>query len=265
MIRFNIDRFAWVLVALAVVGVSGCKQVSTRSAVAPSVSPPMAPYGYDPPDDTYLHRPESAPRLEAVPSLPAPGHTSPIDPPPPAPAPDDSAAIPTGDSITAAKAPWALRPMSFFNRKDAKSDVRPATADAGQQQASAPGKQPTLLPKPESTRWAPTNREIVLPRQASSVPNAPNVMPRSLDDSYTGPVITPGSQYTAARNAPIEDWPRANRQVAEYPAVRLRKQPEPISSDAFVPVAPTQQRPLPASIQPEPSAATVPLLLPPGP
>jgi hypothetical protein len=154
--------------------------------------------------------------------------------------------------------------MSFFNRKDGKSEIRPATSDSNEQPATAQAKPQTLVPKPETNRWMPSGREVVLPRQASNSSNVPGTSPRQLDDNYTGPVITPGSQYTAGRNAPIEDWPRAKRQVAEYPAVRLRKQPEPVSSDAFVPLAPAQQTPLPASIQPEPSAATVPLLLPPG-
>jgi hypothetical protein len=262
MIRFNINQFAWAFLALAVLGMSGCKQISTRSTVAPSIAPPVAPYGYDPPDDTYLHRPESAPRLEAVPNLPAPGHTVPTDPPPPAPALDDSAALPTSDNATASKAPWALRPMSFLNRKELKSELRPATVEGDQQHAVADSKPPVLSAKPENVRRSPSNREIVLPRPSTPVASAQNPLP--LDDSYTGPVITPGYQPASGQSAPIESWPYATRSVAQRPAVHLRKQPEPISSEVFVPVSPPEMESLPASVQPESSSATVPLLLPPG-
>lgn len=260
MIRFNINRFAWAFVALAVLGLSGCKQISTRSTVTPSIAPPVAPYGYDPPDDTYLHRPESAPRLEAVPNLPAPGHTVPTDPPPPAPATDDSAALPTSDNATASKAPWALRPMSFLNRKEPKSELRPATVETDKQQAVTHSRPPVLSTKPENVRWSPSNREIVLPRPSTPVAAAQN--PPALDDSYTGPVITP--RYQSGQSGPIETWPYATRSVAQRPAVHLRKQPEPISSEVFVPVSPPEMESLPASAQPESSSATVPLLLPPG-
>jgi hypothetical protein len=264
MIRFNINRFAWAFVALAVLGMSGCKQISTRSTVAPSIAPPVPPYGYDPPDDTYLHRPEMAPRLEAVPNLPAPGHTVPTDPPPPAPAPDDSAALPTGDSTTASKAPWALRPMSFLNRKEPKSEDRPSRTEIAKQQAILESKPPVLSTKPETIRWTPSNREVAIPRQTVPVASTQNLNPPSLDDSYTGPVITPGSQYIPRQSAPVENWPYANRSVAQRPVVHLRKQPEPISTEAFVPVSPPKMESVPASVQPESSSATVPLLLPPG-
>lgn len=264
MIRFNINRFAWSFVALAVLGMSGCKQISTRSTVSPSIAPPVPPYGYDPPDDTYLHRPEMAPRLEAVPNLPAPGHTIPTDPPPPAPAPDDSAALPTGDSTVASKVPWALRPMSFLNRKEPKSEERPSRTEIAKQQAILESNSPALSTKPETVRWAPSHREILMSRESAPVPSAPNLNPPSLDDSYTGPVITPGYQYTSGKSAPIENWPYANRSIAQRPAVHLRKQPEPVSSEVFVPVSPPSLENLPASVQPESSSATVPLLLPPG-
>ncbi|HEY4263592.1 MAG TPA: hypothetical protein VGM98_25740 [Schlesneria sp.] len=264
MIRLNTNRFAWAFVALAVLGLSGCKQISTRSTVAPSIAPPVPPYGYDPPDDTYLHRPEMAPRLEAVPNLPAPGHSIPTDPPPPAPAPDDSAALPTGDSVTASKAPWALRPMSFLNRKESKSEDRTSRTEIAKQQAILESKSPVLSTKPEGVRWTPSNREIVSSRPATSVASNQNLNPPSLDDSYTGPVITPGYQYTSGQRAPIENWPYANRSVAQRPTVHLRKQPEPVSSEVFVPVSPPKLETLPASVQPESSSATVPLLLPPG-
>lgn len=273
MIRFKTDDFAWAIAACTIFGLSGCKHISVTSPVAPMVAPPAAVDGYSPGDNGYFHQAEPGPGLSPVPNLPAPGHSIPTDPPPPAPAPPDDSTVSNktpGESVAASKAPWVLRPMSFLNRKESKTDVQSAatqteTARATPQPVLATTPQPALLPTPDISRWSPGRRELILPRQSTVAASTSQTLnPPATADSYAAPVITPGSQYTAGRNAPIENWPPAKPRTVEQPVVRLRKQPAPVTSELFVPVTPSKSEAVPSSIQPEPSSATVPLLLPPG-
>ena len=276
------SRFLWVIVAAgALVGLSGCQQVTPWMRPTPPVSRPAAdPFGYTP-TDTYFHRPEAAPELSPVPDLPAPGHSVPTDPPlPPPPAPAEGAnSSNSGDSVTAkSKSMWNLRPMSFFRRKEPASDSVQSAANEQPRVSladrSTTGTE-TALPvsKIDRTPSPPMNKTGYRP-DAGVVSTGPSTVtrratapnqPAPLDDSYTGPVITPGAQYTMGRDLPIESWPHTPRTVNNPPVVRLRKQePRPTAED-FAPRAPiqysTSQPPAPR----QSDASTVPLLLPPGP
>lgn len=268
MIRFKTDDFAWALAACTIFGLSGCKHISVTSPVAPMVAPPASTDGYSPGDNGYFHQSEPGPGLSPVPNLPAPGHSVPTDLPPPAPAPDDSTVSTKtpGESVAASKTPWVLRPMSFLNRKESKTEVQSAATQTETSRATAATPQPALLPTPDTSRWSPGRRELILPRQSTVAASSTQTLnPPATADTYAAPVITPGSQYMAGRNAPIENWPPAKPRTVEQPVVRLRKQPAPVTSELFVPAAPLKTEPtVPASIQPEPTSATVPLLLPPG-
>ena len=81
--RFT-QTFAGTAVAVGLlIGLSGCKQVSSWKNGSPFASRPAAdPLDYSP-TDTYFHRPEQTPELTPVPDLPAPGHSVPTDLPPP--------------------------------------------------------------------------------------------------------------------------------------------------------------------------------------
>jgi hypothetical protein len=86
-----------------------------------------------------------------------------------------------------------------------------------------------------------------------------------LDDSYEGPVITPGAQYTLGRDVPIENWPWTPRPSVNAPAVRLRNPPVQVPVEVFGPAIQSQVAiPLPPAPSEE-TSTSVPLLLPPGP
>jgi len=274
--NLKMSRLLRVTVATcALLPLAGCKHVSTWSNVSPSVSTPTAdPFGYPPSSDGYLHRPESP--LTPVPALPDPGHSIPIEPPVPPP-PAEAGNPAPGESISAKGKPWALRPMSFLPRKDARSNaVQPANelvekSPEKTTQGVGMGKpSPLPLSKFDSTA-APQVRQNskVLSSADTAFHSKPKLTAPSsegngfVDESYTGPVITPGSQYTIGRDVAIQDWPHTQRPATGHQAtLKLRKEPQ-FTADDFVPVAPPQT----SELLPPPAAASpaaVPLLLPPG-
>ncbi len=283
--RFT-QTFFWTAVAAGLlIGSSGCKQVSSWKNVSPFASRPAAePFGYSP-TDTYFHRPEQTPELTPVPDLPAPGHSVPTDlPPPPAPA-EGANSSNGGDSVTAkSKSMWNLRPMSFFQRNGSRSDAeqsavyeqtRASTADRPTTgTATAAPISPSRFDRHPSVPVGRTEERSVAhfgsPIGSSELSPAARgmsapVQSQSLDDSYTGPVITPGAQYRIGHDLPIESWPHAPRTVNTPPVVRLRKQSPHVTADAFAPTAPVLNSTARPTELPPSDSATVPLLLPPGP
>ena len=285
---FKTSRFTRTFAGTAVavgllIGLSGCKQVSTWTNVSPFASRPAAePFGHSP-TDTYFHRPEQAPELTPVPVLPAPGHSVPTDlPPPPVPA-EGANSSNAGDSVTArSKSMWNLRPMSFFQRKGSRSDAeqsavyeqtRALTADRPTTgTATAAPISPSRFDRHPSVPVSRTEeRSVAHFGSPESFPAARSfsapVQTQSRDDfhtSYTGPIITPGAQYRIGHDLPIERWPHAPRTVTAPPVVRLRKQGSQVAADDFAPTAPVlNSTPQPTEL-PQLDSATVPLLLPPG-
>jgi hypothetical protein len=265
------------LLAVTMAGLSGCKQISTWTNPAPSAATPTNdPFGYTP-TETYFHRPElTAPApdnsLSPVPDLPAPGHSSPTDlpPSPVPPAPEDAS-----DSVTARPgSKWKLRSMNFLSRKESRSAV-PASASepslSSAERSSTNAVRPVPAARSTSRYEAASNSDRsrsngIEPatRRLPITPPPQQLAAPSLDETYTGPVITPGSQYTTGRDVPIESWPHAQRRADDAAAVRLRK-PAPLSRvEEFAP--PTVQAPSQTIAPPALSGtASMPLLLPPGP
>lgn len=264
------------LATCALLPLAGCKHVSTWTNVNPSASTPDSdPFGYPPSNDGYLHRPEEP--LSPVPALPAPGHSPATDPPIP-PAPAEAGNLAPGESLSAKGKPWALRPMSFLPRKDARSSsIQPAAevvdnSNTGSRQTTGAPK-PAQLPltrfergdvsqlaRGNSRYVAPvTGPDTTIPQKATSLPANADIP----ENNYTGPVITPGSQYTIGRDVTIQNWPYLPKPATDTPSIKLRKEPQ-FTADDFVPAPPAQNaRVLPAPAPASPAA--VPLLLPPGP
>lgn len=294
----------WTGIAIAAqIGSCGCNHVSRWSSSSPSVHAPVAdPYDYPPSSERYFHGPGATP-LSTVPTLPAPGHTAPAELPAPGhsepmeypapplpPAPSEGAGLNSSTPTVASKSqpPWALRPMSFLNRKGSRPEpMRPAT-DPDESIGSTSRNRPAYangnsvpLPvtniEPTPLTLRPENRIVPPARTAQSAEtdrgisataayagDRPGSVP-SLDDSYEGPVITPGAQYTLGRDVPIENWPWTPRPNVNAPAVRLRNPPAQVPVELFEPSVPRQVAiPLPPALSEE-SSASVPLLLPPGP
>jgi len=274
------------VLAVTMAGLSGCKQISTWTNPAPSAATPTNdPFGYTP-TETYFHRPElTAPApdnsLSPVPDLPAPGHSSPTDlpPSPVPPAPEDAS-----DSVTARPgSKWKLRSMNFLSRKESRLAV-PASASEPSLSSAERSSTNAVRPVPaarstsryeaasgseRSRSYAQSNGAMsngIEPaaRRLPVTPPPQQLAAPTLDETYTGPVITPGSQYTTGRDVPIESWPHAQRRVDDTAAVRLRK-PAPLSRvEEFAP--PTAQAPSQVVAPPAQSGtASMPLLLPPGP
>lgn len=295
-------RFRWLssiavtLVTLA--STSGCKQMSAWTNTAPMPSSSNAdPFAYPPTSDTYFHQPEGAP-LSPVPELPAPGpelpapgHSLPMDPPPP-PVPEANPPV-SQRSVTARLKQWMTpRPVSFFKKRETplsstdssnlgsnaavetserrsgfavEEDHPSAKIQRASSRLANQSTSPAASEFPASPPPAPRSgpKIIVTPGYGStSFPAKPST-DESFDDGYTGPVITPGAQYTIGRETPIEAWPY-NRRTASNPAsVPLRKQPTQALTDSFVPAETAPQSTQPAP--PAASSASLPLLLPPGP
>lgn len=259
----------------ALLPLAGCKHVSTWTNVSPSAPAPDAdPFGYPPSSDGYIHRPEAP--LSPVPALPDPGHSVPIDPPIP-PAPAEAGNLAPGESISAKGKPWALRPMSILPRKDSRSSAIQPAADVvenshAKSNPSLATPKPAQLPlsrlehdaMPQSVR---TNSSQVAPTSVpgtGSLQTAPSRPLRNdfAEETYTGPVITPGSQYSVGRDIAIENWPHAQRPATDHATLKLRKEPQ-FTADDFVPATPAQN----SNLLPPPgpaSPAAIPLLLPPG-
>ena len=302
MIRLQNSRwFSTVLVAALTLSCStGCKQMSSWKNMSARPSTSTAdPFAYPQNSDTYFHQPEGAP-LSPVPELPAPGpelpspgHSSPMDPPPP-PVPTEGANAPKGPmgSVTSRlKQLMTPRPVSFFNKRESRSEYVESSPMKSQPEVSSATRRPVEEYRPSanieraSSRLAnqtpqvsnqqsysePISKNgpkvIVTPGYGSSFPAKP------LPD---GPVITPGSQYLSnpsSRDVAIENWPHAQASQQNRGSVHLRKQPAPVSADAFAPAeqplqlnqsAPPVLAP-PVLAPPAASPASVPLLLPPGP
>lgn len=310
MINCNrVRRLSSIAFALAaLVGASGCQQMSAWTNMSPRVSTPSAaPFGHSPSSDTYFHRPDAAP-LTPVPDLPGPGHSVPLDlPPPPAPSEGVNSPKSLGDAVTTrSKALWNMRPMSFFRRKDERSDTFEAmqattrTSTESPSQAAVKTDRVSASPNIDRARsnierassrlnnpafatnasGNPTSYEPIRRPSGPKIIVTPSQQPAqlptsTLGESHTGPVITPGAQYTIERETPIESWPHARAGTNERAtanertnandraAIHFRRQPPKMSADAFAPTEPAGQ-----SLQfapPSAGAATVPLLLPPGP
>ncbi len=276
IINFKMSRLLCAAVATcALLPLAGCKHVSTWTNVSPSASTPDAdPFGYPPSSDGYLHRPEAP--LSPVPALPDPGHSVPIDPPIP-PAPAEAGNLAPGESISAKGRPWALRPMSFMPRKDSRSSaVQPAAEVVENSHAKsspslgAPKAAQLPLSKfepnvtPQAVR---TNSRLVAPATGLNAGNPQPATSRPgqsdfAEETYTGPVITPGSQYSVGRDIAIQNWPYTQRPATDRSTLKLLKEPQ-FTADDFVPAAPAQN----SNLLPPPgpaSPAAVPLLLPPG-
>ena len=276
--------FAGAAVAVGLlIGLSGCKQISTWRNAAPFASRPAAePFGYSP-TDTYFHRPEQTPELTPVPVLPAPGHSVPTDlPPPPVPA-EGANSSGAGDSVTArSKSMWNLRLMSFFQRKGSRSDAeqsavfeqaRATTADRPTSgMGTAAPISASRFDRHQSVPMNGTGERSVAhfgsPERSPAEQSfpAPVQLPsrNEFNSSYAGPIITPGAQYRIGHDLPIERWPHAPRTVTAPPVVRLRKFGPQVTADDFAPGAPRlNSTPQPTEL-PSSNSATVPLLLPPG-
>lgn len=272
----RMPRYLWTLVAfVALAPLSGCKQMSAWTNVAPSVSTPSAdPFGYPPAGDSYYHRPELAPQLSPVPNLPSPGHSPPLDPPPP-PVPGEAASSRESEDSVAAKPKSLWKLPSLFNRKGTRPEPLPSEDEEPEPTGSlgpAAKSLPLPISKPESTSSVgfhsarPVNHGEPAEAKTPSLnakPAQPEPLP--LPDGYSGPIITPGAQYTTGREVGIEEWPHVQRsKVSERVAVRLRHAPSTMSADDFAPQ--DQQLPAkPVAAQSSSPPATMPLLLAPGP
>jgi hypothetical protein len=175
--------------------------------------------------------------------------------------------------------------MGFFNRKDGKQESVESAVVAEPTRTSKPARissvKPLPLPVTEQQPLTLPEEDAVetpAPRLSNgpAVRNFPSHPPAApLDESYSGPVITPGAQYTVGRNVPVEKWPHSRQQV------RLRKPPqfevedfaprtaEPSSASVPLPTPKLTSEPvaipLPVRSAPAPTNADVPLLVPPGP
>ena len=303
MIRFQNSRWfsSVVMAALTLASSSGCKQMSSwkNMSLRPSTST-ADPFAYPQNSDTYFHQPEGAP-LSPVPDLPgpgpelpSPGPSSPMDPPPP-PVPAEGANAPKapGGSVTSRLKQWMTpRPVSFFNKREVRSE----TVDSSSLKSQPTPSNSTRRPVVAAEEYRPSaNIERASSRLANQAPpmsnsqqsyseTAPKSGPKIIvtpgyGSSFPakplpdGPVITPGSQYTPnpmGRDVPIEKWPHTRVAETNRGTVPLRKQPAPVSADAFVPAEqfPPQAQPElapPVLAPPAASPASVPLLLPPGP
>ena len=276
---FKSSRFVstvlWtVIIAGSLVGGSGCKQVSTWSNFnRPAPTPSADPFGYP---DNY-QRPELAPTLSPVPDLLSPGHSNPTDPVPPAPG-EGANSSNSRNSVTSRLRNF--RPMSLFQRKDSRSDSVQSVSAVNESPGSTmstertPLHTATLTPPPasrpdRSATTVPASGErsrtnLGASESVISVPNATTQTQAVLPDKpYSGPIITPGSQYTINRDAPIQN--RNSTQPAnDRPVVRLRKPTPQVVTDDFAPKTPLQPLQTQPSPQGPPSSAAVPLLLPPG-
>lgn len=314
----SFQAVTWTVIAIAAqVGLCGCKHVSRWSGAAPTFGSPTAdPFEAPLENDGYFHGPGAAP-LSPAPALPAPGHSIPAElpapghsepeefpaPPLPPPAPAEGAGLGASNSAVASKSqpPWALRPMSFLNRKGSRPEPMRPAADLDETPGTSTGTRTAFVtgnavalplsnnePTPLSTlpplSSHPENR-IVPPIQsgpladqsgpsavsdhgisATTASASDRLAPRpSQDDSYQGPIITPGAQYTIGRDGPIENWPWSPRPGVDPPAVPLRKPTVQAPVADFEPVVPGQfSTPEPPAPQ-QGATASVPLLLPPGP
>ena len=258
------------------------------------------PFAYPQNSETYFHQPEGAP-LSPVPDLPAPGpelpspgHSSPMDPPPP-PVPAEGANAPKGPggSVTSRLKQWMTpRRVSFFNKREVRSETVDSSSLKSQPAASNSTRRPVVAAEEyrpsanierASSRLANQAPPMSNSQQSYSEP-APKSGPKIIvtpgyGSSFPakplpdGPVITPGSQYTpnpVGRDVPIEKWPHTRVAENNRGTVPLRKLPAPVSADAFVPAEqlPPQAQPElapPVLAPPAASPASVPLLLPPGP
>lgn len=305
MIRFQNSRWflSVVVAALTLASSSGCKQMSSwkNMSLRPSTST-ADPFAYPQNSDTYFHQPEGAP-LSPVPDLPAPGPelpspgpSSPMDPPPP-PVPSEGANAPKGPrgSVTSRlKQLMTPRPVSFFNKREVVSETAETSPRNSQPAVSNSTRRPVVAAEEyrpsanierASSRLANQSLPVDNSQQSYSEP-APKSGPKIIvtpgyGSSFPakpladGPVITPGSQYMPnpmGRDVPIEKWPHTQMAEPKRGTVHLRKQPAPVSADAFVPAEqlPPQAQPVlaPPVLAPpaaSPSPASVPLLLPPGP
>lgn len=267
----NSRCLAMLAAVAAVVALSGCRQMSTWTNASPSVSTPSAdPFGYPPNSDTYYHKPESEPTLAPVPELPAPGHSVPTDPPPPpVPGEAENSSRDSDVNVTAKpKSIWNLRGLNPFHRKATRPESAPSVDEPAESTGTlgTPAKAAELpLSKADRTsklnvaqpvKHEPTKREV---RTESPAPQ-----PLPLPDSYTGPIITPGAEYSVSRNVPIEAWPHAKAPVDDQ-TVRLRRPTARFNTEDFGPVEKVSQPETPASVVPTPETPPVPLLLPPGP
>lgn len=260
---------AWfALASMALICGSGCKHVATWTNGQPTnASPTPDPYGYPPVSDGYLHQPDPAPSLTPVPGLlqpglPQPGHSVPVElPPPPAPAPDAAEVdSPAAESLSSRLKPkWNLKMTGFFSKKDSRPDSAPSATEMAAKTRSATEirtSKPIPLPLAKlEVAQIKSNGNDVKPSLSRAVPTSQSL---PFDDGYTGPVITPGSQYTTGRDVPIEPWSAAQR-----PTLQLRKQPANLPADDFAPNASPQTTTAQPAVQGSP--ASVPLLLPPGP
>jgi hypothetical protein len=173
--------------------------------------------------------------------------------------------------------------MSFFQRKATRSET---VESAGNDDSSTSStERPMTTARTARPEFSPQRFERTssvaarkandgfgsghgMPERSSTVQKtAEPAQSPTPDESYTGPVITPGAEYTIGRDLPIESWPHAPRTVNGPLAIRLRKNDYQAKADDFAPAAPPlNSTPVPTELpRSDSGAASVPLLLPPGP
>jgi hypothetical protein len=285
-IRKN-SRWFWSVLgaAIALQTLPGCKQMSVGRIQNPSPPTPYVdPFASPAPAQRF-----SAPELTPVPALPAPGHTEPMDPSPlpPSPAPTQPNSNQGGGPTEASAKPswkkWNIRSLNYFGRKPTKTETQPVTSSVSTDESvSAEPLHSTPAQVIASRQWKPSRRAadgptLALPSQstdASGNSDSPEGAPGLDSDSesashasatgerYAPPIITPGPQYLLNQDDTVNDWPHAPKSSVPSSAVHFRKPLPQRNAEDFAPVDAGSTD---AGSTNESSAASVPLLLPPGP
>jgi len=154
---------------------------------------------------------------------------------------------PVGGGTRVAERPttrWNLRPLNLLKRGMGGHSV-----DAPYESTPASSTTPTMSPG-----WTPeaTQIQYTAPRTGLRPISAPPSAQSTFDESYTGPVITPGPSRFSGRDLPIENWPYSNAGQGR------------VTVSAPVPAAPAVPVPAPESVRLTPPALELPALAPPA-
>lgn len=250
---------SWLLTALTggvLFANCGCKQMSTWSGVSPtwgrSAVDPFMPGQADP-------IPQSEPGLSPAPELPQPGHVTPVDPPP-APAEEIKT---TGFSRW--KGPWTLRAKNGYKREESSSKQQMASHLPQETRLSPTTalRNPQVASNYGSSRGLNQQRIEQARRALPTTP--PAELENTLDDSFDGPVILPGSQYRPSSETIVEKWPHTRDDNPSFlpdspTVVKLRKPATQPAIDNVLSPSQSNLPPLKTTADQE-----TPPLLPPGP